>query len=297
MPVSRRRDQSWAGHAGAGRPAKPAAKNCIAFANIGGAAAGGREHTAAMTPQRDRTAWLQGGSAVCLQPPTVVQRAWRLVLLGPPGAGKGTQAEFLSRSLGACPLSTGDVFRAARGHAAAPGSAMATAQKQMERGDLVTDETVLALIGERGRCLHCSGGFMLDGFPRTLAQAHAIDALLAREKIALDGVISYEMPEADILARITGRRVCPQCKTTYHLTGRPPRAPGLCDSCRCELVQRPDDFPETVKIRLEAYAAATRPLAEHYRAKGLLIPIDASGSPGDIHARTLDALAAIVLDK
>lgn len=250
-----------------------------------------------MTPQRDRTAWLQGGSAVCLTPPTVVQRAWRLVLLGPPGAGKGTQAELLSRSLGACPLSTGDVFRAARGKAAPPGSAMATAQKQMEHGDLVSDETVLALIAERGRCLHCSGGFMLDGFPRTLAQARAIDGLLARENIALDGVISYEMPESEILARITGRRVCPQCKTAYHVTSRPPRTAGLCDECKCALVQRPDDYPETVKIRLEAYAAATQPLAEHYRAKGLLIPIDASGSPGDIHAHTLDVLAAIVLDR
>jgi adenylate kinase len=250
-----------------------------------------------MTPQRDRTAWLQGGEASCLQPPTVVQRPWRLVLLGPPGAGKGTQAEYLSRSLGACPLSTGDIFRAARGRAAPPGSAMATAQQAMEHGDLVSDETVLAIIAERGRCLHCSGGFMLDGFPRTLAQARAIDALLAAENIALDGVVSYELPPAEILARITGRRVCPQCKTAYHVTSRPPRVPDTCDTCKCALMHRPDDYPETVKIRLEAYAAATQPLIEHYRAKGLLIQIDASGSPGDIHAHTLDVLAGIVLDK
>ena len=250
-----------------------------------------------MTPQRDRAAWLQGGEASCNQPPTVVQRSWRLILLGPPGAGKGTQAEYLSRSLGACPLSTGDIFRAAHGKAAPPGSAMAAAQKQMEHGDLVTDETVLALIAERGRCLHCRGGFLLDGFPRTLAQARAIDALLDREDIDLDGVISYEMPEALLLARITGRRVCPQCKTAYHLAGRPPHLAGLCDECRCELVQRPDDHAETVKIRLDAYHAATQPLAAHYRARGLLISIDASGAPSDIHAHTLDALAAIVLDK
>ncbi len=250
-----------------------------------------------MTPQRDRAAWLQGGTAICNLPPTDVQRSWRLILLGPPGAGKGTQAEYLARSLGACPLSTGDVFRAARGKAAPPGSAMAAAQKQMEHGDLVSDETVLALIAERGRCLHCAGGFMLDGFPRTLAQARAIDALLAKEGIQLDGVISYELPDQELLARITGRRVCPQCKTAYHVATRPPATPGICDQCKCELVHRPDDYPETVKVRLEAYAAATKPLAEHYRAKGLLIPIDASGSPGDIHAHTLDALAAIVLDK
>ena len=250
-----------------------------------------------MTPQRDRAAWLQGGEASCNQPPTVVQRPWRLVLLGPPGAGKGTQAEYLSRSLGACPLSTGDVFRAARGCAAPPGSPMAAAQKQMEHGDLVSDEIVLALIAERGRCLHCSGGFMLDGFPRTLAQARALDDLLAKENIQLDGVISYEMPEQELLARITGRRVCPQCKKAYHVTSRPPRVAGTCDECNCALVHRPDDYPETVKIRLEAYAAATRPLADHYRAKGLLIRIDATGSPGDIHAHTLDVLATIVLDK
>ncbi|MBI2496482.1 MAG: nucleoside monophosphate kinase, partial [Opitutae bacterium] len=139
--------------------------------------------------------------------------------------------------------------------------------------------------------------FLLDGFPRTLAQARSLDALLAKEKIQLDGVISYEIPDPELLARITGRRVCPQCKTAYHLISRPPRHPGLCDECKCALVQRPDDTAETVKIRLEAYAAATRPLADHYRAKGLLIPIDASGIASDIHAHTLDALAAIVLDQ
>lgn len=250
-----------------------------------------------MTPQRDRAAWLQGGEASCNQPPTVVVRAWRLILLGPPGAGKGTQAEYLSRSLGACPLSTGDIFRAARGKPAPAGSAMASAQKQMEHGDLVSDETVLAIIAERGRCLHCRGGFLLDGFPRTLAQARAIDGLLDREDITLNGVINYEVPEALLLARITGRRVCPQCQTAYHLTSRPPRVADTCDDCNCALVHRPDDQPETVKIRLDAYHAATQPLAEHYRAQGLLIPVDASGSPSDIHAHTLDALAGIVLDK
>lgn len=270
---------------------------CAAFAKNGGAAGAAQAQDAGMTPQRDRAAWLQGGEASCNQPPTVVQRSWRLVLLGPPGAGKGTQAEYLSRSLGACPLSTGDIFRAARGKAAPPGSAMACAQKQMEHGDLVSDETVLALIAERGKCLHCSGGFMLDGFPRTLAQARAIDALLAREHIQLDGVISYEVPEEMLLARITGRRVCPQCKTAYHVTNRPPRRPDLCDACHCALVHRPDDQAETVKIRLDAYHAATQPLVEHYRAKGLLIVIDAAATPADIHAHTLDALAAIVLDR
>ena len=273
------------------------AKIRAALAKISGDANASHEHNAAMTPVHDKTAWLQGGSAVCLQPPPDVQRTWRLVLLGPPGVGKGTQAELLSRALGACALSTGDVFRAAKGRAAAPGSAMAEAQKYMERGDLVPDETVLALISERGRCLHCRGGFMLDGFPRTRPQAQSIDALLAREHLQLDAVISYELPPTEIIARITGRRVCPKCKAVFHVASRPPRTAGVCDQCRGELVQRPDDRPEAVKVRLDAYAAATTPLADHYRAQGLLVPIDASGRPEDIFAHTLDALAALVLPK
>lgn len=250
-----------------------------------------------MTPQRDRAAWLQGGTATCNQPPTAVERTWRLVLLGPPGAGKGTQAELLARSLGACPLSTGDLFRAVRGCRAPHGSPMAAAQRQLEHGELVSDETVLALLAERRRCLHCSGGFMLEGFPHTLAQARALDGLLAGEGVQLDAVISYEMPEEELLARLTGRRCCPQCKTVYHVTSRPPRVPDTCDDCLGPLVYRPDDRPEAAKIRVNAHRTATQPLTEHYAAKSLLIRIDASGGPGDIHARTLDALAAIVLDK
>src|SRR3954468_19041306 len=127
-----------------------------------------------MTPTRDRAAWLLGGEAHCNLPPTDVKRAWRLVLLGPPGVGKGTQAEYLTRALGCCQLSTGDVFRAARNQPVPAGSAMAAAQACMHCGKLVPDETVLALVHERGRCLHCTGGFLLDGFPRTVAQAQAL---------------------------------------------------------------------------------------------------------------------------
>ncbi len=248
-----------------------------------------------MAPPHDRTAWLQGGDAVCLQPPVTVHRTWRLVLLGPPGVGKGTQAEFLSRALGACPLSTGDVFRAAKGKAAPPGSAMARAHASMERGGLISDEIVLSLISERCRCLHCRGGFMLDGFPRTEPQAQAIDELLAREHLALDAVISYELPAGEVIARISGRRICPKCKSVFHVTNRPPARPGVCDNCGGQLEQRADDRPEAVQVRLAAYAADTTPLAAHYRAKGLLIPIDATGRPDDILAHTLDALARLVL--
>jgi len=248
-----------------------------------------------MSTPRDRTAWLQGGDAVCIQPPTTVQRAWHLVLLGPPGVGKGTQAELLSNALGACPLSTGDVFRAAKGRAAAPGSAMALAQAQMNRGELVTDSTVIALIRERHQCLHCSGGFMLDGFPRTLAQAQALDRVLSAESLQLDAVISYELPNDQLIARLSGRRVCPQCKAVFHTVNRPPRVAGVCDQCGGALVQRPDDQPEAIAVRLATYAEATAPLVNYYREHGLLVSVVADGEPLDIVARTLDALAERVL--
>ena len=248
-----------------------------------------------MTPVRDRTAWLQGGDAVCLQAPPIVHRTWRLVLLGPPGVGKGTQAGLLSRALGACPLSTGDMFRAARGKVAGPGSAMARAQACMERGELVPDGIMLSLVRERCRCLHCNGGFMLDGFPRTPWHAQAIEELLATEHLSLDAVISYELPAGEIMARITGRRVCPQCQSVFHVTGRPPVIAGVCDHCGGRLVQRPDDRPDAGRVRLEAHAADTAPLVEHYRAMGLLIPVNASGRPEDVFAHTLDVLAALVL--
>lgn len=230
-----------------------------------------------------------------MQPPPVVQRTWHLILLGPPGVGKGTQAELLNNSLGACPLSTGDVFRAAKGHAAKPGSAMAAAQEQMQRGELVTDETVIGLIRERKRCLHCKGGFMLDGFPRTLPQAVSLDRLLSIEGIALDGVISYELPTEQVIARLSGRRVCPQCKSVFHVATKPPRHEGVCDKCGSALEQRADDRPEAIAVRLKAYTDATEPLIDYYRAKGLLVAIPADGEPMEIVARTLDALAERVL--
>lgn len=279
-----------------GRPAA-ARKIRAAFAKIGRAAPALSCDNRGMTPVRDRTAWIQGGDAVCLQPPPTVHRTWRLILLGPPGVGKGTQAELLSGALGACPLSTGDVFRAACKCTPPPGSPMAAAQAQMARGELVTDATVLALIRDRSRCLHCGGGFMLDGFPRTLPQARAIDELFASEQIRLDAVVSYELPEAEIVARLSGRRVCPVCKAVFHVASQPPRAEGVCDKCGSALVQREDDRPEAIRVRLAAYQAATVPLADHYRAKGLLVPVSAEGRPADILARTLDALSSIVLGK
>jgi adenylate kinase len=251
-----------------------------------------RGHDATMTPARDRATWLLGGEAHCNLPPPTVKRAWRLVLLGPPGVGKGTQAEYLNRALGSCQLSTGEMFRTARHHPVPAGSAMETAQTCMACGQLVPDETVLAVVRERDRCLHCSGGFLLDGFPRSVAQAEALDGLLATAHLKLDAAISFELPDHQLVARLSGRRVCVQCKARYHVISRPPRVAGACDHCASPLVQREDDRPESVGVRLATYRAETEPVADYYRQANRLLSVHADGRPGDIFARTLDGLAA-----
>jgi adenylate kinase len=262
------------------------------LAKISRAATDQSAHDARMTPTRDRAAWLLGGEAHCNLPPQTVKRAWRLVLLGPPGVGKGTQAEYLTRALGSCQLSTGDVFRAARHHPVPAGSAMEAAQICMACGKLVPDETVLALVRERDRCLHCSGGFLLDGFPRTVAQAQALDEILAAEHVKLDAVISLELPDKQLVARLSGRRTCANCKAVFHVTSHPPRVTGVCDHCAGPLFQREDDRPEAVSVRLAAYHAETEPVAAYYRRENLLLSVSGEGQPGDIFARTLDALVA-----
>lgn len=245
-----------------------------------------------MTEPRDRTAWLQGGDARCPIPPSPLTRPYRLVLLGAPGVGKGTQAELLADRLGACQLSTGDVFRSAKKSGdCAPGPALAAALDHMRRGELVPDDTVLDVVRERIACLRCKGGFMLDGFPRTRTQAEALDRLLAEEGLLLDAVISYELPLEQIVARLAGRRTCTQCKAVYHVTSRPPRSEGICDNCGAPLYQREDDRPESIRVRMRAYEESTAPLAEFYRRRGLLVTVRADGTPEEILQRTLDVLA------
>lgn len=240
-----------------------------------------------MNASPDRTAWLQGGTAVCSTPPVESARPRRLVLLGPPGVGKGTQAALLSTAVGACHLSTGDVFRAARaGCNSEVGPAMRTAIDYMRRGDLVPDSIVLQLVNERCHCLTCAGGFVLDGFPRTVQQAKALDLLLQERGLTLDAVITYELPATEIVARLTGRRTCPACKAIYHLTARPPKTAGRCDHCQASLVQREDDHIEAIRVSLGAYESATTPLTGYYRARGLLITVPATGTPQEIFACT-----------
>jgi adenylate kinase len=165
----------------------------------------------------------------------------------------------------------------------------------MRNGELVPDKTVLNLVSERVRCLRCQGGFILDGFPRTVAQAEALGQILDREKIKLDAVLSYELPVERVIARASGRRTCAKCKSVYHLSARPPIREGVCDRCGGKLFEREDDKPETIRVRMEAYQQSTAPLVDYYQKKGFLVSISADGVPGDIFARTLDALAQRIL--
>lgn len=245
-----------------------------------------------MNAKNDRAAWLNGPGAACSNPPQTQARPRRVVLLGAPGAGKGTQAELLSERLGACQLSTGDVFRAAKSTAPCDRSpAIDAALDAMRKGELVTDDTVLAVIRERTGCLKCGGGFLLDGFPRTVTQAEALTALLEKEGIALDAVLSYELPLDTIIARLGGRRTCGQCKAVYHVQSRPPKKEGVCDDCGGKLLQREDDRPESIKVRMAAYEKSTAPLADYYRKRNLLVSVSADGTPDEIYERAMGALA------
>jgi adenylate kinase len=206
--------------------------------------------------------------------------------------GKGTQAELLSGSLGACQLSTGDVFRASKTLPACDLSpAMAAALELMRRGELVPDETVLDLVRERSKCLRCGGGFLLDGFPRTVPQAEALERLLGDLGVRLDGVLSYELPIDRIVSRLSGRRTCSHCKAVFHLESRPAKAEGVCDFCGHKLLLREDDRPEAIRVRMNAYETSTAPLKDFYRSKGLLLCIPAEGSPEEIHRRSAALLS------
>jgi len=246
-----------------------------------------------MNAKNDRAAWLKGPASRCSVLPQTQSRLRHFVLLGAPGVGKGTQAELLSARLGACQLSTGDIFRAAKSIVAGERSpALNLALDAMRKGELVTDETVLAMVRERTACLRCEGGFLLDGFPRTVAQAEALTQLLAREQIPLDAVLSYELPLETIVARLSGRRTCEKCKAVYHIQSNPAKVEGVCDHCGGSLIQREDDRPESVKVRMAAYESSTAPLTDYYRNLNLLVSVSAEGSPEAIYQRTMQTLDA-----
>ena len=202
-----------------------------------------------------------------------------LVLLGPPGAGKGTQAKLLSKAYGVPHISTGDMFREHKARGTELGKQI---QAIMDAGGLVPDEVTNAMVKERLSRPDVEGGFLLDGYPRTTAQAEYLELLLRSLKRKIDRVVSYEVAEELVVERIGGRRSCPSCGAVFHLSQNPPRVEGQCDRDRTRLVQREDDKPENVKKRLQEYADKTWPLKRFYKERGLMAEVEGVGTPEGI---------------
>ena len=210
----------------------------------------------------------------------------RIVLFGPPGAGKGTQASLLSEKYGAAHISTGDTLREAVANKTPIGL---KAKSYMDAGELVPDDVVIAIAKEK---LASTGGegFILDGFPRTLAQAEALDTVLEELGMPLDAVVSLEVDDDELIRRLSGRRICSECGEPYHIQSKTPNKQGRCDLCGGELVHRDDDKPEAIRNRLKVYAGQTAPVLGYYARKGIRENIDAAGGIRDIFNRIADAL-------
>lgn len=211
----------------------------------------------------------------------------RLILLGPPGAGKGTQAKRLIERYGIPQISTGDILRAAVREGTELGK---TAKQYMDAGKLVPDEVVIGIIEERLKEPDCAKGYILDGFPRTVAQADALTDVLARMGKSIDHVVSIEVPDEELVERLTGRRTCRSCGAMYHVKFSPPKKPGACDKCGGELFQRDDDKEETIRARLKVYQEQTAPLIAYYEKAGLLRRVSGVGTVDEIYGRILGVL-------
>lgn len=213
----------------------------------------------------------------------------RLILLGPPGAGKGTQAKLLVDKLGIPQVSTGDMLRAA----VKAGTSLGREAKQfMDRGALVPDAVIIGLVRERLQQVDCARGYILDGFPRTVAQAEALGKTLTELQASLDHVVSLEVPTEDLVLRIAGRRTCRNCGAMYHVRFSPSRTDGRCDACGGDTYQREDDREETVRRRLQVYIDQTAPLIDFYAARGLLRRVEGTGEIADIFQRISRTLGA-----
>jgi adenylate kinase len=212
----------------------------------------------------------------------------RLVLVGPPGAGKGTQAQFIAAARSIPKISTGDIFRA---NVTSGTELGLLAKKYMDAGDLVPDEVTIRMVRERLAQDDAVKGFLLDGFPRNVPQAEILEEVLDQDMNAkLDLVLELVVDDDEVVRRLSGRRTCRKCGHVWHVDFDPPEIEGVCDHCGGELFQRDDDRPETVRHRLEVYAAQTAPLVAFYAARGVLIGIDATGPVDDVTERALDAL-------
>jgi len=211
----------------------------------------------------------------------------RLVLVGPPGAGKGTQAQFISSHFAVPKISTGDIFRANVSEGTELGL---EARKFMDAGDLVPDEVTIGMVKERLLYDDVSEGFLLDGFPRTVHQAEVLDGMLAEHTTAVDVVLELVVDDEEVVRRLSGRRTCRRCGHVWHLDFDPPADEGICGRCSGELFQRDDDSEDTIRHRLEVYADQTSPLIGYYGDKGLLRGVDATGPVEDVTDRAINVL-------
>ena len=212
----------------------------------------------------------------------------KVVLMGPPGVGKGTQAEQMQALLGVPHVSTGNILRAAIQQEGSPLGKKV--RGFVDSGKLVPDDLMGDLIAERLERKDAGAGFILDGFPRTLAQVSILEGVLGKLGMGLDKVLMLVVPEGEIVRRLSGRRTCPQCGAVFHLESRQPAAPGICDLCGSALVQRPDDTEQVIRERMKVYADQTLPVADAYRAKGILVEVDGFGGVDAVRARLQSGL-------
>jgi adenylate kinase len=212
----------------------------------------------------------------------------RLVFLGAPGVGKGTQAEMVAAKLAISKISTGDLLRTG---VAKKTSLGLEAQQYMTRGELVPDNVVIGLVAEKIGSPECEKGFILDGFPRTILQADALSGILQKQEAVLDRVMYFVIPREEVVRRLSGRRSCSTCSAVYHIDYVPPKQEGRCDECGAALVQRSDDKRETVESRLMVYEEQTSPLIDYYKEKDVLAELDGTGTVEDVQGRLLALLA------
>ena len=211
-----------------------------------------------------------------------------IILLGPPGAGKGTQAKMLVEEYQIPQISTGDILRAAVKEGSPLGK---EAKACMDKGELVPDSVVIGIVEERIQQPDCAKGYMLDGFPRTVPQAEALDGMLKNLSSQIDHVVSIEVASEELVGRLTGRRTCRDCGAGFHVMFDPPEKEGVCDKCGGELYQRDDDNVETVTSRLDVYEAQTKPLIDYYTAQGKIRPVDGVGDIKEIYGRVTQVLS------